>query len=136
MSDTVFRSKAEQTEAKEPEIEAKTPAMSDTTQVEAPYLDSPEFLDSYFNLGTEWHDHDATFYPELTLINDYLTAKIKEGTLSNDKKAVNDYLKGLEKLTNLKGETRSVVKLEVLGNYVEFLMKNEQLKSNLKRYAN
>ena len=103
--------------------------------VEVPYLDDKNFLDSYFGIGSEWHDVDAKFYPEVEKIDSYIKGQIDEGVIANDKTAVTNLLKGLEKMNNLKGESRSVVKLEVLANYVEFLMKNQTLKSNLRRYG-
>lgn len=108
---------------------------ADVTDVQVPYMDAPEFLDEYFGIGKEWKDHDASMYPEIKKIDEYLTAKIRNGEVANDQKAIKQMLKDMEKLTDLKKESRSVVRLEVLANYVEFLSKNENLKSNLKRYA-
>lgn len=138
MSDTVFRSKQEQAPTEENKVAVKdSPAPGIVTDVEVPYMDAQEeFLDNYFGIGSEWHDQDASFYPEIEKINLYFKAKIRDGEIANNQAAVKEALKGMEKMNNLKGETRSVVKLEVLANYTEFLMKNDKLKSNLKRYAN
>jgi hypothetical protein len=135
MSDTVFRARIEP--VAENKIEAiSSPAQPVITDVPVPYLDSRTFLDDYFNLGTEWKDHDATFQKEIDTINTYLTEKIKTGEIENSQKAVTTVLKGMERLNNLSKEGRSVIRLEVLGNYIEFLAKNDNLKSNLKRYGN
>lgn len=137
MSDTVFRTKQEAPVVEEPKIETKSePTPGIVNDVELPYLDKAEgFLEEYFGIGTEWKDYDASFYPEVEKINTFIKLKIRNGEIPNDQEAVRDFLKGLEKTNNLKKESRSVVKLEVLANYTEFLMKNDKLKSNLKRYA-
>lgn len=135
MTDTVFRSKEEVVEAKQPELKESHPALSDTTHIETPYLDSPDFLDKYFGIGEEWKDHDSAMYPELQKIDEYIASKIRNGEVANTQESVKNLLKGVEKLTDLKKESRSVVRLEVVANYIEFLMKNDNLKSNLKRYA-
>ena len=102
--------------------------------VEVPYLDAPNFLEDYFGLGTKWKDQDAVFDEDLHKIDVYVSSLIQDGEIANSQKAVKDILKKMEKLNNLTKEERSVVKLEVLGNYAEFLMKNNTLKSNLRRY--
>lgn len=137
MTDTVFRER--QADIPKEEVRAiskNDPAPGIVNDVETPYLDTPEFLDNYFGIGTEWHDQDASFYPEVEKIDSYIKSKIRSGEIANNQKDVTQFIKGMEKMNNLKNESRSVVKLEVLANYVDFLMKNEQLKSNLKRYAN
>src|SRR5260221_9470606 len=135
MADTVFRKSEEEKVVEEKPIKVDpSPDPIQDDKLDVPYLDKPNFLDEYFGIGSEWHDRDANFYPEVRKIDTYIRSKIREGEIGNDQKVVKDLLKGMEKLNNLKGETRSVVKLEVLSNYVEFLMKNEHLKSNLKRY--
>lgn len=133
MTDTVFRTKAEPVGETLPE--GKEEPVGSQVEVEVPYLDSSNFLTDYFNLGTEWKDHDASFSKELDGIDSYLKSKITEGEIGNSQKAVTDILKGMEKLNNLSKEGRSVIRLEVLANYIEFLRKNDNLKSNLKRYA-
>ena len=136
MAETVFRNQSTATTAQPPKLEV--PEVKGTPiddHVEVPYLDDKNFLDTYFGIGSEWHDVDAKFYPEVEKIDTYIKSKIEDGEIANDKTAVKDLLKGMEKMNNLKGESRSVVKLEVLANYVEFLMKNQTLKSNLKRYT-
>lgn len=137
MSDTVFKTREEVKQIEEAKPEVKTgPAPISSDNIEVPYTDAKDFLDKYFGIGTEWHDRDANFYPEVQTIDRYIKAKIDAGEISNDQKAVRGLLAGMEKLNNLKNESRSVVKLEILKNYIEFMMKNDSLKSNLRRYAN
>ncbi len=44
-------------------------------------------------------------------------------------------LKEIEKVTNMDKESRKVIKLEVLANYVKFLMKTDDIKKNITRYG-
>lgn len=135
MTDTVFRAKIEQKEEVLPSGK-DSPNQPIVNDVPVPYLDSNDFLDKYFGLGTEWKDQDASFYKEIEEIDSYIRTRIDRGEIENSQKAVDELLKGIEKLNNLSKEGRSVIRLEVLANYIEFLNKNDNLKSNLKRYAN
>lgn len=118
-------------------VEVKSdPVPGVINDVEVPYTDNEKFLDDYFKIGSEWRDQDASFYPEVEKIDMYMRLKIRNGEMENSQKSVKEFLGKIEKLNDLKSETRSVVKLEVMANYVDFLMKNDHLKSNLKRYAN
>lgn len=133
--DSIIREKTNipVTETKVPEIkEADSSGVEE--KVELPYLDSSDCLEKYFQLGTEWKDQDGIFFNDLNKIDNYIKLKIKNGEMENSQDSVRDMLKKIEKLTNLDNEGRSVVKLEVISNYVEFLLKNDLLKSNLKRY--
>jgi hypothetical protein len=137
MGDSVFREKQDVKPAEETKVEVKDASGTPINDhIEVPYTDSRDFLEGYFELGTEWKDRDMIFFEDLNLIDGLIKLKIREGEIPNDSKAVKGMLDGFAKLNNLKNETRSVVKLEVLRNYAEFLMKNYNLKSNLKRYAN
>jgi DNA polymerase II small subunit/DNA polymerase delta subunit B len=110
------------------------PSRGSEVNIEVPYLDADNFLTDYFKIGTEWKDFDATFADEIDNIDSYIKSKIESKEIPNSQKAARDILKGIEKVNNLNKEKRSVVRLEVLSNYVEFLMKNDDLKSNLRRY--
>jgi len=136
MGDTVFREKQDVPveEVKVPEVKEATSSGVEE-KVEVPYTDSQDFLEHYFELGTKWKDQDNVFLEDLAVIDQFFKLKIKNGELENSQPAVKDTLKKIEKLNNLKGEGRSVVKLEVIRNYIEFLLKNDLLKSNLKRYS-
>ena len=104
--------------------------------IEVPYLDAKNFLEDYFQLGTQWKDADQVFAEDLGKLNAYFVDLIDQGYIANTQRAVTNELKKMEKLNNLTKEERSVVRLEILGNYAEFLMKNNNLKSKLRRYAN
>jgi hypothetical protein len=137
MGDSVFREKQDVQPVVEPKVEVKDASGTPIEDhIEVPYTDSRDFLENYFGLGSNWKDRDMVFLDDLSMIDGLIKLKIKEGDIPNDQKSVKDMLNGFAKLNNLKNETRSVVKLEVLRNYAEFLLKNYNLKSNLKRYAN
>lgn len=134
--DTTFRKQSDVEIAKDPELKASIPAVTpQEDNIEKPYLDEPNFINDYFELGTQWKDASASFYPEIERIESYIKSKIDNREIENSQTAVKNLLKGIEKINNLKNETRQVVKLEVMANYIEFLSKNDRLKSNLKRYS-
>ena len=134
--DSIARTKQEVEVKEEKPKESSIPVQSKIDDhVEVPYFDDDNFLTDYFKLGTQWRDADAVFNEDLHKIDVYFTDMIQSGEIANSKSAVLNELKKMEKLNNLMKEERSVVKLEVLGNYAEFLMKNTKLKSNLRRYA-
>lgn len=135
-TDTVFRSRTEEAVVEKPIPEGKEPDRGSEVDVEVPYLDAKNFIEDYFGLGVEWRDHDATFSPDIEKIDGYIRTKISDGEIENSQTAVRNLIKKMEKINNLSQETRSVVKLEVLANYCEFMMKNDNLKSHLRRYAN
>ena len=136
MAESVFREKQDipVEETKVPEMKQADSSGAEK-KVEIPYLDSSDYLENYFELGTEWKDQDNIFFGDLNRIDNFIKLKIKNGEMENSQDSVKNMLKKMEKLNNLENEGRSVVKLEVMSNYVEFLLKNDLLKSNLKRYA-
>lgn len=133
--DSVIRTKQEiPVEAEKPKENVIPIQSKIEDHVEVPYLDADGFLEEYFKLGIQWRDADAVFNEDLHKIDIYLSDMIQSGEIANSKSAVLNELKKMEKMNNLTKEERSVVKLEVMGNYAEFLMKNTKLKSNLRRY--
>ena len=137
MGDTTFRTKQIVEEAVEkPTIPVVETQMEVEDHIEVPYLDAKNFLEDYFQLGTQWKDADEVFAEDLFKLDIYFADLIDQGYIANSQSAVKNELKKMEKLNNLIKEERSVVKLEVLGNYAEFLTKNNNLKSKLRRYAN
>lgn len=122
-----------------PASEIKSPSRSSVVTIEVPYTDyerehnHPYSVD-YFNLGDTWNDNAGGFPKEIARIEGYIAQKINSGELANSVGAIKDFMKDMEKFNNLTKEERPVVKIEILSNYIEFLMKNEQVKSNLRRY--
>lgn len=143
MSDTVFRGKTEEGggASSSPELKGTTPDQGgDITSPELPYMDygvehSHPFLVDHYAIGDRWNDPVGGFPKEVDMIENYIQGKIKAGEIGNSLSDVKTLLKGMEKLNNLASESRLVVKLEILSNYVEFLMKNDKLRGNLRRYS-
>lgn len=133
--DSILRTKQEPVKEQPPKEVKIGPQSEVEDHVEVPYLDADNFLEDYFKLGTQWKDADAIFNEDLHKIDVYLADLIDQGEIANSQSAVKEVLKKMEKMNNLTKEERSVVKLEVLGNYAEFLMKNDNLKSKLRRYS-
>lgn len=137
---TVF--KTANTEESKPEV---LPVSTHTTEqsvvnIEVPYLDYEKssgkpFIAEYFNLGDRWNDREGGFPEEVRVIEDYIKEKINSGESANSISAAKSILKGIEKLNNLTNEERSVVKIEIIKNYIEFMNKKGELMSNLKKYG-
>ncbi len=119
--------------------EIKSPDRGSEAVIEPPYTDysvehNHSYLVDHFQLGDTWDDPEGGFPHEINYIENYVNGKIKSGEIANSISAVKGLIKHMEKFNNLNHEERAVVKLEVLSHYVEFMMKNEQTKSNLRRY--
>ena len=106
----------------EPQKEEITPIAKETTSqaivdsVEVPYLDyqtqhgHPLAVD-LFNLGDNWD----VYAQEIGLIDVYFKGKIHEGIYANNVDTIKDEIKKMEKLLDIRKETRSIVKLGVLS---------------------
>lgn len=121
--------------------EGKESSSHSVVNVEPPYLDyeaqnSKPYMAEYFELGDNWNDKMGGFSTELSTINNYIEQKIKSGDIGNSIEAVRREIKSLEKINNLKGEERPVVKIEILSAYIEFLNKKLNIKTNLLHYGN
>ena len=75
------------------------------------------------------------FPKEISTIESYLQHKIQSGELPNSQSAVKQEINKMLKMTNVNKEERSLVKVETLAAYVKFLMKTEDIRYNLRRYA-
>lgn len=137
-SSTVFRTKQEEPQA--PTTEAKVPNSGTITTEEVPYLDYAvehhhPFTVDYFKLGEMWNDPMGGFTKEVGTIENYLREQIETGQIENSVPAIKQIFKNMEKMTNIKAEERTVMKISLLAAHVEFLMKADRLKSNLRRYS-
>ena len=138
MSDVVFREP--QQSATELEAKAvKSDAIS-SSNVEVPYLDYEKthgkpYLADLFELGDRWNDGMGGFEEEIKTIEEYLESQVTNREVENSLKSIEKRLKEIEKVTNMDKEDRKVVKLEVLAQYVKFLMKTNDIKRNITRYG-
>jgi len=111
------------------------------TTMEVPYSEyerehaHPYSVD-HFKLGDRWNDPEGGFPKEIAVIEEYFSHKISSGELANTLEAIQEEYKKMEKMTNLSKFERPLVKIETLAAYVEFLMKTDKIKFNLKRYGN
>lgn len=143
MTDAAFREPSEPTrtpkEIVEPEDKEEPQDRVET--VEPPYLDyevtkGQPYLVDHFELGASWNDPVGGFAKELSIIEEYIGNEIRTGKIGNDIVSAKEILKQAEKMTNTKSETRPVVKLGVLAEYMKFLMESGKIKYNAQRYAN
>lgn len=136
--DTIFRN-AEPKQEAESLPEAKTASTGSST-VEVPYTDyasehSHPYVVEHFSLGDTWNDPNGGFPTEVSAIEDYIHEQIKNGDISNSLESVKKRLKEMEKVNNLKGDERTIVRVETLAAYVKFLMKKEDIKRQVRRYG-
>lgn len=141
MTDEVFRTKIEPVEDKQPVSEIKSsPTGPISSDIEVPFNDyhkvhGKPYLVDHFKLGDTWDNPDGGFPHEIETLNTYIKDQIDDGEVANSVTAINNLIKKMEKFNNLNNEERSVVKIEVLAHYAEFLMKNKRTKNKLKNYA-
>ncbi len=138
MSDTILRTSTS-TLATEPELSSTNPTSTGIVDIEVPYMDYESshhhpYLVDHFKLGDTWDNLQGGFPREVAQIEGYIENKIQNGEMANSITAVKTMLKGLEKLTNVHNDERSVVKIETLNAYIEFLNKTDKMRSNLRRY--
>lgn len=137
MSDT-FREKVEP--AVEPEAKGSIPSQGSVSKVEVPYLDYEQengkpYLVEMFELGDHWADRVGGFNEEIQAIEDYLRDQVTNREVDNSLKGVKNRIKEIEKVVGVDKEDRAVVKLEVMAEYVKFLMKKNDIKRNITRYS-
>jgi hypothetical protein len=111
----------------------------ETNSIEVPYTDYMDttghpYIVDHFSLGDSWDDPTGGFSKEVSTIEAYVQSKIKSGEVANSITAIKGVIKDMEKFNNLNKEERAVVKIEVLANYAEFMLKNEKTRSNVRRY--
>jgi len=140
MTDTVFRTPVQVNTTPEKLPEAKESHSHSVVDVEVPYLDyesqnSKPYTADYFELGDTWNDPAGGFPKEISMIESYIKERVNSGEIGNSLSAIKNEIKSLEKMNNLKGEERAVVRIEVLSAYIEFMQKKSKIKSNLRRYA-
>lgn len=136
MTDTTFRTKQEP--AKQVAFnEPKNPTNTDIeSSVHVPYTEyesstgKPYTADLY-ELGDYWEAYSK----ELGNVEGYFQEKVKSGDIANDTKAIKSEIKKLEKLLNLKDETRASVKIGVLNEHVKFLLGVKAIKNNAIKYG-
>jgi hypothetical protein len=139
MSNVVFRGKSEPVTA--PVLEKTGDGAHTVTEdTDVPYTDYEStngrpYTVEYFKLPDTWKEHMGGFVPEVSAIEEYFTSRINSGEIANSHTAVKNELKKIERLTNMTKEERALVKIEAVSAYVEYLMKLERTKYNLRRYS-
>lgn len=137
--DTIARTPV--TESVEPEVKVEVKAAPQgVSKVEGPYTNYEQahgypYIVDHFKLGDSWAETQGGFPKEVSLIEEYITNKINSGDMPDNVDSIKDMIKKIEKVTNLDKNERPVVKVETIAAYVEFLMKADKIKFNLRRYG-
>lgn len=135
MSETTFRA---QQEAPQEVLPSKVkPESISVSKVEVPFTsyrseNGGSYVSEHYEIGEMLKN---SFAGEVGMIDSFLNNEVLEGRMENSVEAVKKKLKEIEKVTNMDKETRRVIKLEVLANYVKFLMKTDDIKKNITRYG-
>jgi hypothetical protein len=140
MTDAIVRTKVESTgEARVGE--GKTPDSQPIVELEVPYTDyeakngHPYTVD-YFDIGKYWDEGMGGYEDEIAIIEDFIFNKIKTGEWANDRKKIKAELKKIERVTNMKDETRKVVKVGTMVAHINFLTKSDKIKKDFGKYGN
>jgi hypothetical protein len=138
MSEATFREKVEP--AVEPSATAKETTSGTITKVEVPFSDysrehgSPYTVD-LFGLGEHWTDGIGGFTDEVGAIENYLKEQVDNREIDNSLTAVKKRIKEIEKITGIEHEDRTTVRMEIIAEYVKFLMKKSDIHRNITRYS-
>lgn len=113
---------------------------TDRSIEEVPYLDYEQehgspYLVTHFSLGDHWNDPVGGFPKEVSIIEEYLKTQIEDGVLANSVDTIKNRIKEIEKVTGMNKEERKIIKMEVMAAYVEFLMKQDNIRYNVHRYG-
>lgn len=141
MGSKPFRTKSETAGKPEKVPSGSTPDAQPFVKVEVPYTDyeaengHPYSVD-HFDLGKFWDEGSSAFQTDVEVIESYIGEKIKSGEIANDKNAVKAELKKMEKMTNMKDESRQVVKVSIIVAHIKFLKETDHIKKDFARYAN
>lgn len=133
LMDSVYRTKAEpQSEENLPD--AKPLSTDLATDVEVPYLDREgvPYVAEYFGIREPAIE---AYNEEIIEVEGYIEDLISKGEIANNVKAVKHKLKELERINNLKEESREAVKIGIIAAYINFLNDTEETKRNGFKYG-
>ena len=146
MSDTIFRTKIETPVTKK--VVQKAPADKGVprgieTDVEPPFteyekLEGKPFLVDHYELGSLWNEGDMYshgFADEVGDINTYLKHSIAQGDVNNTLDSVKGELKRIEKMVNVDKNSRKSMRLELVAEYVKFLLKSYNIKKETAKHG-
>lgn len=140
MNSTTFRTlQPKEREAEQPTPKATNAPVISESKVEVPYTEYENdkgvpYLVDHYELGSYWNDRNNGFIEEIATIEDYLKNQAIKGEIDNSLKGVKNRLKEIEKVVGVKNESRVVVKLGMLSEYIKFLAKTDDIKKNIIRY--
>lgn len=146
MSDTVFRSrqvapKPTSTGIKAP-VNKLVPRGVDV-DVNPPFteyekMEGKPYLVEHYELGTMWNRGDMysdAFNSEVLAINTYLEHMISKGEVNNTIESVKNELKRIEKMINVKKDARKSMRIGLVAEYANFLLKSENIKKESAKHG-
>lgn len=128
------------TPAVEPAGVATKSSVGGESTVQVPFMDYSRekghpFTVDYFHLGDTWEQAEGGFGKEVSKIESFLEDQVDKGALPNNVEAIKEAIKKMEKFVGIDKNERDLMKVEKIAAYVEFLMKCDNIKFNVKRYG-
>ena len=96
------------------------------------------FVVDHYELGNLWNeadDYSDGYQGEVDTINSYLDQQISRGEINNTITSVKNELKRIEKITNIKKDTRTAVKIGIITAHIKFLMETSDIKKTAGKYG-
>jgi hypothetical protein len=139
MSDTVFRTSIEPQKTTTPITGKGDGSTTLQTEVEPPFTSyegdkGKPFLVDHYELGRYWSE-SGQFEGEVSTINTYINHLINTGEIGDNLNAVKNTLKGIEKMINLKADSRTSSRIGQVAAYCEFLIKADHIKKESAKYG-
>ena len=79
--------------------------------------------------------YSEAFAPEVDSINTYLKHAMDKGEVNNTVESVKNELKRIEKMINVRKDQRKAVKIGLVAEYVNFILKSENIKKESAKYG-
>lgn len=120
-------------------IAAKSSVGGEST-VQVPFTDYPKekghpYTVDYFQLGDTWEQAEGGFGKEVSKIETFLEDQVDKGLLPNNTEAIKEAIKKMERFVGIDKNERNLMRVEKIAAYVEFLMKCDNIKFNIRRYG-
>lgn len=139
MTDTVFRSRLDESTPEVLPNASTGPHTASQVQIEVPFTDykldkGHPFSVDHYDLGQTWDDPDGGFEKEVSVIESYLNKLIERGEIANNQKSVKMRLKEVEKTIGIRGDERTVVRVGMVASYLRFLNETDEIKNTMRKY--
>lgn len=143
MSDSTYRTAVTAGDSPAPQTTPDTPKDKGVTQVptsvEPPYTEYEKktgkpYAVEYFDLGQYWNTGEL-YSKEVDSISTYINHLVETGEINNTLDSVQDKLKSIERMINVKSDARKATRVGMVAAHIEFLMKADNIKKTAAKYG-